>query len=87
LLLLNLEHDHLFLPDIWPIILNQFSVASVQDKGKTTSYVVPLVQQIMSRSEEEYPEISEAPLAIVLCPSWSVVDDVAKKFQIASQGK
>jgi len=41
----------------------------------------------MSRSEEEYPEISEAPLAIVLCPSWSVVDDVAKKFQIASQGK
>jgi hypothetical protein len=40
----------------------------------------------MSRSEYEYPEISEAPLAIVLCPSWSVVENVASVFQVVTRG-
>ena len=73
---------------MWPMVQKLNSVVVVGGKSllkdstretllydRSGGYLIPLINQILVG--QSYPKKSHAPLAIILCSNWKIVEDIA----------
>ncbi len=71
---------------MWPCAGRHKSFVGIARRrcGKTMGYIIPLLNQLLTNDETLYAGKSkEAPLAVIICPTWKVAVDVYEKLSIA----
>ncbi len=81
---------------MWPSVRAGKAFVGVASRGKTLGYLVPLVNCILTSEDTTssgypYPvsdgSNGEAPLAIVVCPTWKKAVQVAEILQIVTESE
>jgi superfamily II DNA/RNA helicase len=67
---------------LWPVVNKSFSLVTIGPKlshsnlnGRQGGFLIPLVNQILTG--EKYSKPGDSPLAIIICPFWQTVQDLA----------
>ena len=55
---------------MWPCLARSKSFIAVarRNGGKTVGFLIPLINSLLSM--DDYPPETEAPLAVIVCPTW-----------------